>query len=220
MRSIIPPRVVNDGSLLDIACAVFAALLVFGILWLVVAGWQFTNAVVIAAIGVLLSGMLLPGLSTVRSGVPRSLGVTELSHQTVGAHDITVVAFGDGSPGSGGAALRAWLTQHGFVLPFGVKPVLADHASEGWVFAACRLDPAAAADQVAAAPLIFTSRTSEPIYPMRPTGVGKTELAVDLFALADARAKAPGFRLVRCSPHRGRAGARIFRSLRFGRAVL
>lgn len=196
-RAAFLPRVTGAGSG---AGSLFGIVIVASLLALLAAR-VFDEAparfLIGAAIVVVLVGCLLPALGSARAVRPRGDGVVELARESLGAHDVTVIAAGEDV--DSGARLRAWLIGHGFEVSASLQPILAHYASRGWVFAACRLDPSRAADPVAAAPLVFKFRTPRPVYPMRLTGVGNVALDVDLFVFADGRAAAPGFEAVRCS---------------------
>lgn len=196
-RTVFLPRVVGGGSGAGSFFVILLAALLLALFAARVFGEAPAKFLVGAAVVVLLIGCLLPTLGSARAVRPGGDGVVELARESLGAHDVTVIAAGD--DGDSGSRLRAWLIGHEFELPASAQPILADYSSRGWVFAACRLDPSRAADPVAAAPLVFKFRTPRPVYPMRLTGVGNVALDVDLFVFADGRAAATGFEAVRCS---------------------
>jgi hypothetical protein len=109
--------------------------------------------------------------------------VVILDTQRVGDYDITVVR------GESGSAVRDWLTDNGYACDDESVAVLDEYASEGWRFAAAKLT-ADASRTVTPHPLEVTFPCAAPIYPMRLTGVEAIDLQLDLFIIADRRARA------------------------------
>ena len=144
--------------------------------------------------------LLLPALSTAKS---RSAGSTTttadqdvsiLDRQFVGIFETTTVA--SGSP----KALQNWLRDNGFALPATSKSVIESYAKDGWVFVAAKVrrDTSPRATSTPH-PLSFTFKTAKPVYPMRLTGVDNGRLQVELYVFGPARAKAPHFKVGRCT---------------------
>lgn len=160
----------------------------------------------LAAIGLLFVLIcLLPALGTARASAGGSVsadGVAVLAQSRVGSFDVTTIGADPGAPADGaGKRLGAWLSDHGFDLPEGVEPVLADYAKRGWVFVASRLrsPDSDSGRRLSPHPLVFKFKTPEPVYPLMLTGTGGTPLAVDLYVFGRGLAQSAGFTAARCA---------------------
>lgn len=154
-----------------------------------------TGAVVLTLLAIL---EMWPKLGVTRSASgPAPSGVHILDARRVGSYDTVTLSSTD--PGE----LVRWLNDHGFNVDPKIAPVIAQHVAEQWVFVVCRLTADVAgslAGRVEPHPLGFRFATAAPIYPLRLTGVGNTDLDVDLFVFGDGTAEAPGFRVARSGP--------------------
>ena len=164
--------------------------------------WISSTRAWLAPIGVLLSvgiiaGTLLPTFSSVRgmSGGPAPAGV-EIEHSTIGNYDVAVLS------GTSADGIAQWLRDNRFALPLAAEPIVSEHTRAGGYFVAARLRRTADDTQpTAPAPLIFTFKTSQPIYPMKLTGAGATRpLDVEMFVFGDTRAVMDGMEVQACVP--------------------
>jgi hypothetical protein len=120
-----------------------------------------------------------------------------VSHHDVGDYDIDLLE------GGSGAELWAWLQRNGFRLPRKGRKLLEDYARRGWIFAALRIDPLAAADSSLAAdlaegeiePVLFRFPCTEPVFPLKISGLGGHPAEVLIYVL--------GERPVRPAPQKG-----------------
>jgi Uncharacterized protein conserved in bacteria len=203
-------RVGGTPTISDMAACAIAALcfvtmhpgislIVFLILsWLVYRirrGLEKPWAILVAVLfGVLLSAMLLPALGTASRSVSLNDGIIELTQKRVGAFDTTTLS--SKAPN----ALLNWLRDNQFEIPTNAAPTIADYEKKGWVFVAAKLrrdDPAVSTNSIH--PLSFTFRSEQPVYPMRLTGSGGTELKVELYVFGPSRADADFFNTERCA---------------------
>lgn len=91
--------------------------------------------------------------------------------ETVGSYSVNILG------GEAGLAMEVPKAA-----PASLRPVLDQYAKEGWSVVAAQLNRTE--DGLATPhPLRITFRSSEPIYPMRLTGVGEDKLHLDLFVL-------------------------------------
>lgn len=95
--------------------------------------------------------------------------------------------------------LIAWLHAGGYAAPGEAAGVMQTYLDKGWVFAAAKLavQDASAAEH-RAHPLRFDFKTDAPVYPMALTSVGNGDIELELFVLADGRARAKGLRAASC----------------------
>jgi hypothetical protein len=141
----------------------------------------------------LMSGMLLPTLGTAGGGVSET-GVSILGHETIGAFETTTIAAKEPR------ALGEWLHDNGYAVPSAADKVISNYVSRGWVFVATKLRRDSAGRAIGVPqPLSFTFQTDKAVYPMQLTGVGNTNLTVDLFVFGPSRADARFFRTDRCA---------------------
>ncbi len=168
----------RGGALLAIPVAILAALA--WALWRhpmrLVAAWGVT------VLTLLLAAMAIPAFSKVRASTGPLADGLSIEHQVIGNYDVAILSGNDATN------IGQWLNQNGFVLPAAATPVLAEHAAAGGCFIATKLRRAAPASQRQAPhPLVFTFKTSAPVYPMKLTGTGiRTTLELDLFVFGDA----------------------------------
>jgi hypothetical protein len=164
--------------------------------WRVRAGLEgLWSIILVLILVVILSGMLLPALGTSRSAAAAPNGeVTILKSERIGAYDTTILASKDPR------ALIQWLNENNYFAPKAVEPVVSNYVKRGWIFVASKLHRNAAGTvDSSPEPLCFTFHTDKPIYPMQLTGVGNTNLAVELFVFGASRAEAKFFDVDRCS---------------------
>jgi hypothetical protein len=128
------------------------------------------------------------------SGGPPVASRVEVGRRIVDDYEVSVLAGGDGGD------IARWLGDNHFALPAAAEPVVAEHGRAGGFFAAVRLRRGDdSAQPTAPAPLVFTFKTPQPVYPMKLTGAGATQpLAVELFVFGDARAEIAGLTVQSC----------------------
>ncbi len=177
-------------------------------LYLALFGFYFWHGVNRRETGVVLRGVLLTILVlgglfgiilpvTVKSrglaGVSvEPNGVQILARQTVGVFDTVTLSSPDG------AALTRWLNENGFAVPAAAAPVIADYATQGWVFAAAKLSRPDASGKTSPHPLAFKFKTDRAVYPLRLTGVENDRCLVELYVFGASRAELPGFKVEQC----------------------
>jgi len=175
--------------------AVVIGVFLFHMLWASRTGFGTVKGVLcLWAIGILLSGMLLPSLRTAGvSGLPTG-EVNVVERKRVGVYDTAVLSSRDGG------ALLDWLSRNGFVTPTNFIPAIHAYAQEGWFFVAgrIRLD-ASLTDPAKPSPLALTFKTERPVYPLRLTGIGNDACRIDLYVFGPNRAEAPSFTVERCA---------------------
>jgi len=176
--------------------ALAPALFAVGVLvWIVVLVPNNRNLVLTAGaivFSIVLLLTLLPTLGSVRGGtVVESVGVRVLDSRRVGAFDTVTLSSTDPDE------LVRWLTDHKFSVTPGIESVIEDHVKAKWVFVASRLSAEALAGRLEPHPLGFRFATADPVYPLRLTGVGNTDLEVDLFVFGPGTADTRGFRVAR-----------------------
>jgi hypothetical protein len=183
----------SDGAMF------FFMLVIFGLLLLAVVrirlGAERAYAIVLVLFfGAIFGSMLLPSLGT--TGLTAVSGnLTEVASQRVGAFDTKTIAAKTPN------ALLDWLRENQFAVPTNAEPVVADYVKRGWVFVAAKLhrdDAAATTNSIH--PLSFTFRTTQPVYPLRLTGVSNGPLRVELYVFGAERAEADHFKVERCAP--------------------
>ena len=141
----------------------------------------------------LMSSMLLPALGT--AGVSASeTGVSVLSHEIIGEYDTTTITAKDSQ------ALDEWLKRNGYAVFPATDKVVSNYVSRGWIFVATKLQRDSAIQGTNwPHPLCFNFHTDKAVYPMQLTGIGSTNLTVDLFVFGPSRAEATFFHTVRCA---------------------
>lgn len=185
---VMQPTVIHTPTLFWLPGMIVTAILAAGLSGRV----RWRELALVATILLLAGGMLLPSLSSSKGGGTRGGGWVEiLDHQNAGVFESTTIT------GRDPAAVRQWLTQHGYQMPPEVEPVLRDYLAEGWVFVASKVHrPLETQDPGTLHPLQFTFPTKNPVYPLRLTGVGNGALEVDLFVFGDERAHADHFDVI------------------------
>jgi len=198
-----PARVAD--TLISILCALalipFSAciaipllLLLPYVVWRVRSGTEsIWSILVVLFLVFLMSGMLLPALGTAGVSEPGT-GISILSHKTIGAFETTTVATKEPR------ALGEWLHDNGYAIPPAADRAISNYVSRGWVFVATKLRRDSAGHAIGVPqPLSFTFQTDKAVYPMQLTGLGNTNLTIDLFVFGPARADARFFRTDRCA---------------------
>lgn len=181
------------------AVAVFGGPIMF-LLLLVVAnrvrgGKERVFAFLLAVVMVfVLAAMLLPALAKGGAAAPgENSGVNVLDRRIVGAFDTTTITAKEAD------ALHNWLKGNGYAVSAEAKPVIEQHIREGWVFVATKVHrDATNAAPATPHPLSFTFKAPKPVYPLRLTGVGSGDLAVELFVVGPERAHINGFKTTEC----------------------
>lgn len=142
----------------------------------------------------LLSSMLLPALMTAGSRAVPTDEVTVLERNTIGAYDTATLTSKKPH------ALVDWLKQNDYVTPAGIETAVSNYVQRGWVFVATRLHrDSAGRTSSSPQPLCFTFHAEKPVYPMQLTGIGNTNLDVELFVFGPSRAEASNFHVERCA---------------------
>lgn len=116
--------------------------------------------------------------------------VQVLDRQTIGSYDVSVVKSDDAR------ALVEWLDRAGTPLPDEARPVIEDYVREGWCFMTARFRKAMAAD-AAPHPVKIKFPATQPIYPMRLTGVVSDRLDLDLVVIGPKAAECSPLRFLR-----------------------
>ena len=87
------------------------------------------------------------------------------------------------------AALTTWLTDHNFVIPDDIKPIITDYVNEGFDFLALKLVPGKAV--TAMRPVRVTMPGGGPVLPLRMVAAGTgVTTPVSLFVMAEGRYEA------------------------------
>lgn len=87
------------------------------------------------------------------------------------------------------AALTTWLTDHNFVIPDDIKPIISDYVGEGFDFLALKLIPGKAV--TAMRPVRITMPGASPVLPLRMVAAGTgVTTPVSLFVMAEGRYEA------------------------------
>jgi len=108
------------------------------------------------------------------------------STSVVGPYEATQLSATDGT------ALRNWLTDHGYVLPESIGPVIDKYIAEGFGFLVIKLVPSA--DQNRMVPIRIGFDGSSPTLPLRMIAAGTGEkVGIKLFVLGDGRWEAKNF---------------------------
>lgn len=160
----------------------------------------------------LLSAMLLPALAKGGSAATSGNGVSVLDRRLVGTFETTTITAKNAD------ALLVWLKDNGYAVTADATPTIEQHVRNGWVFVATKVrrdTPNAA--PATPHPLSFTFKTSNPVYPLRLTGTGGGELAVDLFVVGPGQAQINGFKTTECHVL---AATHSDRKWRFGESYL
>ncbi len=124
----------------------------------------------------------LPSLDAGRRGLARS-GVSLLQSHQIGVYDLQVIT------GSSDSAVVAWLTDRKFDIPDSARSIIADYLANGWCFAVAQVRKDASS-QASTHPVKFTFETKQPVYPLRLTALGNSEMQLDLYVIADKAAYA------------------------------
>lgn len=111
--------------------------------------------------------------------------VDVIDRKTIGGFDVTRIA-GASDP----RALSRWLDVHGYELPDGAAPILADYAERGWSFVALRLDDGGRSGRLK--PLSVSFDSKRPIYPMLLDRLARSAIEVDLWFLTAGRVQVDG----------------------------
>lgn len=149
--------------------------------------------VVLLFLALLMSSMLLPALGTAGVGVTGSK-VSILSHETIGAYETTTIAAKEPQ------ALVEWLGNNGYMVPPAANKIVSNYVNRGWVFVATKLRRDSIEQAISSPqPLCFTFQTDQAVYPMQLTGVGNTNVTVELFVFGPSRAEARFFSVNRCA---------------------
>lgn len=147
------------------------------------------------AVETLFSGMLVPSLGTAGSATASEgteAGVF-VERRRVGSYETAIIEAKDAN------ALRAWFQTNGYAMPPSADSVVADYVRDGWVFAAAKLRRDAGSGELSSVhPLSFQFATTQPVFPMRLTGVESGPVQVALYLFGEERATADGFRVAHC----------------------
>ena len=113
-------------------------------------------------------------------------GVDVWSTSVVGPYEATQLSATDGT------ALRNWLTDHGYVLPPSIAPIVDKYITEGFGFLVIKLVPSA--DQNRMVPIRIGFDGSSPTLPLRMIAAGAGEkIGIKLFVLGDGRWETKNF---------------------------
>lgn len=113
----------------------------------------------------------------------RGPGVGVVGRERLGPFDVARLTATDP------AALRNWLTSHGFQLPASLASALRPYVKQRWEYVAIRLAPAEAHRPLSGAlePLRLSFASDRLIYPMRLSRLAKTPQSLGLYVLAPHR---------------------------------
>jgi hypothetical protein len=194
------PRIDRSPSLVHPALVVLGLCLVGGMhLVLAAKGTPVGKAVCFLVLVCVLFSLLdvVGHARGLRGGLDQKVVV--LKSERVGSYDIAVISSADG------AALRDWLAQFGVRVTDAESAVISAYASDGWCFVASKLRTAT--ESIATPhPLSLRFLTSEPVYPMRLTGIGNqaegenTPLELELLVYGAGTASVPGMKAVASGP--------------------
>jgi hypothetical protein len=155
---------------------------------------RWWSVLVVLVFAFLLGGMMLPTLGTAGIRASESSGVSVLAHETVGVYDTTTLAATDSS------ALAQWFENNGYALPQAASRVVSNYVKRGWVFVATKVRrDMANRTATSPHPLCFTFPSPKPVYPMQLTGIGNSNLAVELFVFGPEQAATKHMIAKRCT---------------------
>jgi hypothetical protein len=117
---------------------------------------------------------------------PTDAAVDVWSSAVVGPYEATQLSASDGT------ALRTWLTDHGYVLPDAIAPVIDAYVSEGFGFLAVKLVPGLGTSRMVPIRIAFDG--ASPSLPLRMVAAGTgANVGIKLFVLGDGRWEAQNF---------------------------
>ena len=123
-------------------------------------------------------------------------GAEVLAVRSVGSYEVTTLRAKSAED------LTQWLGDNGFrALPDAGEAIVSEYISEGWCFVAAKLNRTGEG-YTRPHPLSITFPADKPVYPMRLTRLADTDLFLDLYVIADRRAKARGMDTVFCERFR------------------
>ncbi len=116
-------------------------------------------------------------------------GVSVLRQEAVGPYDVVVLR------GTDAMALRTWLTDHNYVVPATMEPVLDHYVALHMDFVALRLQDGAGLGSMQ--PVRVTAPGYQPLLPLRMVAAGVADsVELVLFTLADSRMEPLNFRAI------------------------
>jgi uncharacterized protein DUF2330 len=111
-------------------------------------------------------------------------GVSVLHHATVGPYYAVTLRSTDGD------ALSSWLSDHGYVIPADIAPIIAAYVSEGADFIAVRLSPGQGVQQMT--PVRVVTPGGEYLLPLRMVAAGIGEsVKIVLYVIGEQRYAMP-----------------------------
>lgn len=143
-----------------------------------------SRVLVVILIAILLGVMMLPSLG--RAGSSPEVEILQTAR--VGVYDISVIQ------GSDAGAVTNWLTSNGFATSPSASAVMRDYVSDGWCFLAAKIADAAGSDATHH-PLKLVFPIAEPVYPLRLTGTDGNPVQLDVYVIAEQRARARHLRI-------------------------
>ena len=153
-------------------------------------GWTFL-------IAFCLCGLALPAGAPLSKGVIPAVSAEKISileRKIVGVFETTTIASHDAT------ALLSWLSDNGYAVPTNAEPVIANYATNNWVFIAMKVQrESVESDTSTPHPLSFMFKTDKPVYPMQLTGLNGHQLSVDLYFFGNGSASAPHFKVESCT---------------------
>jgi len=144
---------------------------------------------------VFMIGVFAPSLGGARSRAPAADPIEILQQSNIGAYDVRVVRSADPR------AMLDWLNAEKFGVSEASTTAINGYVRDGWCFVAAKLRADASADaRRSPEPLLMRFATAQPVYPMRLTATGSTNLALDLYVFGPKRASVSGMTHVCSKP--------------------
>jgi hypothetical protein len=141
------------------------------------------DIVIVVLLCLLLPVVLVPAMGKSKRSVSDPFPAVEvLNRASAGVYDTATLSAEHADE------LIAWLNAEGFATPEGVRSVVQQYLDRGWVFAAAKVRADTTAGEHQPHPLCFRFQSESPVYPMELTGVGNSDIRLDLFVFADGSA--------------------------------
>ncbi|MHC4714758.1 MAG: DUF2330 domain-containing protein [Planctomycetota bacterium] len=183
------PRVVHDArNMINVTLLICYVVLVPVFIFLTYGRLRLMSVLVVYLLSFLVLGMFTATLGTggTSDATHSAPQIVVHSATIVGSYDVTVLEA------KANVALSEWLSSNGFTAPDAKALSIIDaYIGEGWVFVAAKLRREEKGLSTPH-PLSITFTTPAPVYPMRLTALSGVPLDLDLYVVADGRARARG----------------------------